>query len=116
MRDIVPSKKNTIADSSNNAELKAEELNNFFVNVGKSTYEEAQDILKKETCGTYADIPCTAPTTPFRPEPVDVRTVILTIKHLQETQSFRSDKISLRFIKDSLYIIAYYLTIVSIRQ
>lgn len=46
----------------------------------------------------------------FRPQPVDTNTIILTIKHLRESKSFGSDNISLRFIKDSLFVIAFYLT------
>ncbi len=46
-----------------------------------------------------------------RPQPVDVSKVVLTIEHLQETQSFGSGGISLRFIKDSLPVTALYLTL-----
>ncbi len=46
----------------------------------------------------------------FRQQPVDVETVILTIKSLNETRGFGSDGISLKFIKDSLYVTAFYLT------
>ncbi len=49
----------------------------------------------------------------FRPQPVNVSTVVLTIKHLQETQSFGSDGISLPFIKDSLPVTALYLTVIT---
>ncbi len=48
----------------------------------------------------------------FRPQPVDVRKVVLTIKHLQETQFFGSYGISLHFIKDSLPVTALYLTLI----
>ena len=111
--DILPSKKNSAAaDSLDNTGLKADELNSFFANVGKSTYEDTQTVLTNEAHDTSIPIPSATHTTPFRPEPVDVPTVVLTIKHLQETQSFGSDGISLKFIKDSLCIIAYYLTII----
>ena len=46
----------------------------------------------------------------FRPQPVDVDTIILTIKDLNNTTSVGCDGIPLRFIKDSLYVIAFYLT------
>ncbi len=46
----------------------------------------------------------------FRPCPVDVETIILTIKSLKETRSVASDGISMRFIKDALYVIAFYIT------
>ncbi len=46
----------------------------------------------------------------FRPRPVGTETVILTIKSLNETSSVGSDGIPMKFIKDALYVIAFYLT------
>ncbi len=46
----------------------------------------------------------------FRPHPVGTETVILTIKSLNETSSVGSDGIPMKFIKDALYVIAFYLT------
>ncbi len=46
----------------------------------------------------------------FRPQPIDIQTVILTTKSLNESRPFVSDGISPKFIKDSLYVTAYYLT------
>ncbi len=46
----------------------------------------------------------------FRPTPIDTNTLILTVKSLHETKPFESDGIPLRFIKDSLFVTAYYLT------
>ena len=48
----------------------------------------------------------------FRPQPVDTNTVILTVKSLNETRSVGSDGISLKFVKDALYIIVFYLTFI----
>ncbi len=45
----------------------------------------------------------------FRPLPVSVETIILTIKSLKETSSVGSDGVSMGFIKDALYVIAFYL-------
>ncbi len=45
----------------------------------------------------------------FRPKPVGTDTVLLTINSLNETRSVGSDSISLKFIKDGLYVIAFYL-------
>ena len=50
--------------------------------------------------------------TSFCPQPVEPSTVLLTIKHLQETKCFGSDDIPVRFKKDSLCVIIYYLTII----
>ncbi len=46
----------------------------------------------------------------FRPQPVDTNTVILAVKDLKQTNSVGSDDIQLKFVKDALYIIAFYLT------
>ncbi len=46
----------------------------------------------------------------FRPKQLDTDTVILMIKSLKETRSVGSGCISLNFIKDGLYVIAFYLT------
>ncbi len=48
----------------------------------------------------------------FRPQPVNVNSVILTVKDLNNTRSAGSDGIQLNFIKDSLYASAFYLTII----
>ncbi len=55
------------------------------------------------------DVPHTT-TDFFRPQPVDVNTVILTIKELHNTNSAGSDNIQLKFSKDSLDAIVSYLT------
>ncbi len=112
--DIVPSKTN-VSDTTfcDNAEQKAEEFNCFFANVGKSAYEETQVELSNENYNNVTINNTNNNTnTLFRPQLVHVNTVILTIKHLQDKQSSGSDQISLRFIKDSLTIIAQYLTII----
>ena len=48
----------------------------------------------------------------FMPTPVNCETVILTIKDLRETSAVGSDGISLRFIRDGLFILAFYLTVI----
>ena len=49
----------------------------------------------------------------FKPSPVDCNTVILTVKSFNESSTYGSDGISLHFIKDTLYILAFYITIIS---
>ena len=51
-------------------------------------------------------------TSKFRPKPVTVTTVILTIKHLRETNAIGADGIAFRFVKDSLPVICFYLMII----
>ena len=41
-----------------------------------------------------------------------IATLILTIKNLKETSACGSDGISLRFIRDALYMIAFYITVI----
>ena len=48
----------------------------------------------------------------FKPSPVNCDTVILAVKSIRESNACGSDGISLRFIKDSLYVIAFYLTVI----
>ncbi|XP_068200651.1 uncharacterized protein [Palaemon carinicauda] len=94
---------------------KTENVNEFFSGVGKRTFEKAQedlannDILLQEInhSDNFNDN-----LSVFRPSPVDCETVILTIKSMKETNASGPDGISLRFIKDSLFITAFYLTII----
>ncbi len=90
---------------------KVEECNNYFTNVEKIAFEETQSTFhgEDETANFEPDVPHTT-TKFFRPQPVDVNTVILTIKELRNTNSVISDNIQLKFIKDSLYAVASYLT------
>ena len=101
-----------ITDTENNTLSKAEKFNDFFAEVGKKTFEKTQEQLSNS-------VPLElGPTTPdsnissFKPKPVDCHNVILVIKDLKNTNSFGSDGICLRFIRDGLYIIAFYLTVI----
>ncbi len=79
---------------------------NTFDNTQRSL-QDSQHLPETETNGNFC---CKAPR--FRPQPVGVNTVILRIQHLNETKSFGSVNISLRFFKDSMFIIAFYLTVI----
>ena len=48
----------------------------------------------------------------FRPQPVDVNSIVLTIKDINDSKSVGTDNIPLKFIMDALYGIAFYLTII----
>ncbi len=91
---------------------KIEKFNSFFASVGQSTYEETQNTLASGNSKINFPPTRIVKTELFRPQPVDVSTVVLTIKRLQATKSFGSDLISLRFLKDSLCITAHYLTVI----
>ena len=108
-------KKVSAPQNKNNLVTKAESFNEFFSNVGKSTFDKTQEELLRlnsvpgnvqENSRDTDSLRC------FKPAPVDCETVILTIKNLKETSACGSDGISLRFIKDSLFVIAFYITII----
>ena len=115
IKELVPNKKkDSDAQKFDDVLVKAEEFNNFFANVGKTTYNLTQQILPS-SYSSSSDL-CTTKITcnsmKFRPQPVDINTIILTVKGLNETRSVGSDGISLKFVKDSLCIIAFYLTFI----
>ena len=117
IKEIVPNQKsgsnNQESHFNDNIQEKVEEFNNFFANIGKTTYDLTQQALDNNNDKSLMDVlpsECNKAIEKFRPEPVDTNTVILTVKSLKETRSIGSDGISLQFIKDALCIIAFYLT------
>lgn len=76
--------------------------------MGKNTYERTQEFLHGENA-PHENIfnVVLGDGNLFRPHPVNVETVILTIKSLKETSSVGSDGISMRFIKDAFYVIGF---------
>ncbi len=113
-KNIVPNKKSTnkINFERENELERAEEFNELFVDVGKPTFEKTQNnpngmnLNHNNTQGNekYENL--------FGAEAVDVNTVILTIKHLKNTNSTGSDGIALRYIHGSLPVIINYITII----
>ncbi len=104
---------NVITDEDVNH--KAEEFNNFFASIGRETLEKC----KNDSTNIYpaSDNVTSLRSTDnlvtqnlFKPKPGDVETVILTVSKLEETKSVGSDGTSLRFIKDSPFVKAFYLT------
>ena len=104
-----------ISECKEDLTSKADSFNEFFANVGKDTYEKTQSELVRngtiiqdidQNIINYNEL------TSFKPTPVDCETVILTIKSLRESSACGSDGISLRFIRDGLFIIAFYLTVI----
>ncbi len=122
LRNIIPSNKQSktnmaIGDMKN----KVEDFNKYFANVGLNTFKSTQESLASDSTNplTKASSPSPASLTstpdnlsPFRPQPIDPATVVLTIKQLQNTNSFGSDGIPLKFIKDSPTVTIFYLTII----
>ena len=112
IRNIIPNGKNVPKSIIyENIHEKAEEFNKFFSNVGKDTFEQSErDYRNIQNIQPHEYITNINDKFQFRPQPVDICTVILTIKHLKESKSIGSDGIQLSFIKDSLYVTAIYLT------
>lgn len=114
IKKIIPNRPNTKQCIFEDSNLKANEFNDFFANVGRNTHEKAQEMLNDDE--TLDILPFTqiidANMQPFRPQPVTVETVILTVKDLNNSNSFGSDGIPTRFIKDSLFVIAFYVTVI----
>ena len=113
VKNLIPSKTKQNNCCFDDVVTKAEEFNHFFANIGSNTFASAQASLHANTSGNSqpdAPRPVASVINPFRPQPVDINTVILTVKHLRNTKSYGSDNISLRFIKDSLFVTAFYLT------
>ncbi len=76
-----------------------------------NTFERTQELLHGENAPTGNNFNVILDDgNVFKPCPVNVETIILTIKSLKETRSVGSDGISMRFIKDALYVIAFNIT------
>ena len=111
LREIVPnSKRKSNHDSFDNVNDMVEKFNIHFSNVGKTTYQNTQKEIHGEKVSAPPLINLPVQNQYFRPQPVDINTIILTVKDLKETTSVGSDNIPLKFVKDALYVIAVYLT------
>lgn len=93
--------------------VKAEEFNEYFANVGKLAFEKSQRNLNANNIiEDPISLLSESRNNFFRPQPVDIETIILVIKGLNETKSYGSDGIPLRFIRDALPVIIFYLTVI----
>ena len=110
IKEVVPDKKSSHYHCFDNKKEKAEEFNKHFANVGKIIYEKTRICNPSERTTEYTMTIQPTDSTYFRPEPVDIDSVILIIKHLNDTKSIGADKIPLSFLRDSLSITAFYLT------
>ena len=90
--------------------LDANRFNVFFANVGKKTFEETRNDINLMNAESFNELNLNQPI--FKPEPVDLATVVLTMKKLNETNAFGSDGISFKFIKDCLPVIVSYLLVI----
>ena len=113
MKKIVPTKKQTKIEFDNPKD-KADQFNNFFASVGKNTYKKTQDILNDHNIqhGRITQTLTSNGIQLFRPQPVTIETVILTMKSLNNSNAYGIDGIPTRFLKDSLVVISLYITII----
>ncbi len=82
---------------------------NFFANIEKQTLERTRNQSSILTNNIDEQQALTLEYS-FRPEPVDTSTVILTIKHLNKSNSACWDDVKLGYLKDSLPVTITYLT------
>lgn len=90
---------------------KAEEFNEFFINVGKKAFEKTQEGIGIDN-GEQDELTFPALESNFRPQPETVESIILVIKDLRDTSAYGADEIELRFIRDALSVIAFYITVI----
>ena len=114
INEIVPRKINSTLND-NNVNNKINTFNDFFAKVGEETFIQTQSSLKENTRiyedPQYRNQPnLEIPT--FKPQPTTVEFIMQTIKELKDSNAYGSDGIPTRFIKDSVYVIAFYLTII----
>ena len=102
-------------DSENRSEDEllhnANKFNEFFANVGMKSFEKSQENLDSEFQYVPSHVSNHDRIT-FRPEPVDLNTIILTIKELNDTNAFGSDGIPFKFIIDALPVIILYILVI----
>ena len=111
--ELIPGlKNNSKRVEFENPSQKAEDFNEYFASVGELAFQKSQEGLdineqratsRSNTCYNFL---------PFRPQPVDINTVILVFKELNDTNAFGSDGIPFSYLKDALPVLIYYIFII----
>ena len=100
-----------------NPKDKAEQFNKIFANVGKNTYEKTKAMLREyseqiiQTTNEPQAMGCST-ITMFRPQPVSIEIVMKVIKSLKNSNAYGADGIPTRFLKDSIFVTVFYITII----
>ena len=103
---------NTIQEDHATILKKANDFNEYFTNVGKKAFEKSQENFNdRQNINDNNNFNFNAETS-FKPSPVDVNTIILTVRELNNTKAFGSDGIAFKFIQESLPIIAFYIMVI----
>ena len=112
---IVPNNKNISSNltcSVEDIQKKVEEFNEYFAKVGENTFKKSQ-----ENNADFNEFPenvneASNILEKFTPQPVDMATLVLTIKNLKSTNAKGSDGITYRFLMDSLPVLILYILII----
>ena len=116
IKKIIPGNKKSfglLGDSESELKNKVEEFNKHFATIGENTFRKSQEsqvdsnlLLNNRPSLQSNNL------NKFRPQPVDINTLILTIKSLKTTNSYGSDGIPFRFLIDSLPVTIYYILVI----
>ena len=105
-------KSNLMQENRDTILKKANDFNDYFANVGKNAFEKSQENFNDhQNFNDNINGNFNAETS-FKLVPVDVNTIILTVKELNNTNAYGSDGIPFKFIRDSLPIISFYITVI----
>ena len=114
IKGLLPDKKKNIQSNNfDDLESKAEEFNEYFSKVGQKAFEKTQENIntRVDVMQRTSDLRSDNVNL-FKPQPVTIETVILTFKQIRDTNAVGTDDITFRFLRDSLPIMAFYLTII----
>ena len=120
LREIVPSKQKDKRDCSfENIEETANNFNEYFANVGRNVYAETQEYREDrvnerdhEPRDAHENANFYRPRNQFRPQPVYFDEVASTIANMKNKNSHGSDGMTTRFLKDSLTVLTFYITMI----
>ena len=116
IKKIIPDNKKSyglLGDSEADLENKVEEFNKHFAMIGENTFRKSQENpVDPNLLVSNRQSEPTNNLNRFRPQPIDINTLILTIKSLKATNSYGSDGIPFRFLIDSLPVTIYYILII----
>ena len=114
IRKLIPDQNKVTKEIDFTNELeKANEFNEFFVNVGKRAFVKTQENINENVNVSGNNAQRSLNHDSFRPQPVQVEDIILIIKDLSNSRACGSDQIELRFVRDALPVLAFYITLIT---
>lgn len=116
IKRIIPENKTSrrsLGNMDGDVQKKAEEFNKYFATIGKSTFDKSQENTQNANqVHDNQPTPSLNINHKFRPQPIDINTLTLVIKHLKVTNSCGSDGIPFRFLIDSLPVMIFFILII----